>query len=61
MQTLPISLFNALPAKALQGANEFKELVRLVCSQHSAEHHQHPTTTDLDGEQPHANAINFIV
>lgn len=60
MQLLSISLCKSLPVKAFQGANEFKELVRLDCSQHPAEHGHQLTTTDLDGEQRHANAINFI-
>lgn len=60
MQALLISLCKPLPCKALQGANEFKELVRLDCSQHPAEHSYHLTTTDLDGGLKHENAINFI-
>ena len=61
MQSLSISLCKSLPLKAFQGANEFKELVRLDCSQHPAEHRHHLTTTDLDGVKKHAVAINFIV
>lgn len=61
MQSLSISLCKSLPLKAFQGATEIKELVRLDCSQHPADHRHHLTTTDLDGEQRHANAINFIV
>ena len=61
MQLLSISLCKALPVKAFQGATEIKELVRLDCSQHPADHRHHLTTTDLDGVKKHAVAINFIV
>jgi len=47
---LLISLCKSLPAKALQGANEFCELVRLEMSLHFAEDGLHLTSTELYGE-----------